>query len=659
MPSLFSIITGYFFAGLALLFFAYFIGHFLLRWFPQNFYTEKYSPVFFKLLSGATAGIIFISLACTKGKSISLLFVLPVLFHFIEKRFNTTLQKTNPPTKLKDAPFVLPGVFIIFVLAFLWQASVILKMHGVPVESIEKDSLFYAEISKSLINTGFENTFANYNLASSNYLYPTPYHYFDLWLNGIMAKTFGLNYSLCLYLVTYTFFTALFMLGILALAEKFTTIKWYHFAIAFLLMFVSGLYVSENGFDLYNYSAQMEGMNERFGNKLSAACCFALAFILLFTNHHFKSAFSVLLCLPFISISLAPAVYGGILVFCIVSILRKSEHKRFYLRLIIYVIVCLVFIELFYSLQKKNNLNYRLTHSLFEYTDFKQVDYHHLKYFTIELFLKLWAQPALFFLNYLPFIFVPVVLYFKSGENKFRLLTAVFVCIWLCGLVTFGSFYLMDDAHQFYTNSLILFHVFFAYSLLELIKLIDARKSILAFGLAGLFFSALAVNCFHSWYSFKGPDYFVMHFSEKYIAEVNRECSSFTSETKGAVFCDTVFYRNLLISYPLEYHALPFIYNPHVQVPFNLTAKAEIFQGNIYQLNKVLSLNPFNQYLDATRNDGIPPQQLLLKFISENKIRYLLCPKNMNPEIPKELNIKTILSDELSGQRFVILNPSN
>jgi hypothetical protein len=661
MQSATGIFLTYFAAELLLFLAAYFTGHLFLGIFSGDKTDKFYASVFFRLLFGATILVFIVSIGCTIGCSICFLFLAIFVFWLIEKRisrnFFTGIKKDN--FKILFSLKQLPGIIFLISIIFCWQASVILKHGAFPIHPLEKDSFFYSEIAKCMISTGCENTFTTANLADNNYHFHSPYHYFDIWLCAFTGKALNLNYTLCLLLVVYSFFTTVLLFGFLACIEYFKLPGLKEKVAVFFLLFIGGMYVTEDVLNWYQYQAQMEGVMVRYGGKLAAAYCFALAAIIYFClKKNTQTAFFLLLCLPAISISLAPGVFGGIFLYSLFQFFKRSPQKKFYLRLLTYVLLICAMIALFYKVLNKTELNYRLDKPLQEYTDLTAPSWFRIKFYLVELFLKTYAHPLLFALNYFPFALLLAYLLIKkllSPEIKSSLF--LFSLIWFCALIAFNTFYLMDDAYQLFINTLVIWVILFGFCFIWFNYNTSDNgyiKPVLNF----IFLGAAAFNIGIAWHSYKKIDPWENQFSTEYLTEVNHECDKFTAPTTGATFYDPAYFNDPEINYPLEYYCQPFTFNPKVYTPFNLTPPDIPQTWNKHQIEKNLSKSPFTQYLKEQNRNGNIKDTLShqLDFIRLHKIKYLICPKNMDIAQLNSLSIKKVISDSGTGQRFLILN---
>ncbi len=661
-----TISIAYLFVLIIMFVAAYGIGYFIFKILIPNYKLNGfYGHVFFKTLVGASFIIILVSLICTIGKTINFVFVIVALFAAFEvfllkknHQLPVQLKSDKDKTPIFNLKNILGGLFLILIV-FLWHVTIVLKFGTFAIDIIEKDSFFYAEISKCLISTGRENTFTTSNLINEKYHFPTPYHYYDLWFNGFVCKIFNLNHSLSLYLVTYSFFTSIFLFGLLSVMERYITIKPWHIVIAAFLLFVSGLYISENILHLFQYNGQMEGIMERYGGKLTPVYCFTLGLIILFVlNKNIKAALIAILILPIVFISLAPAIFCGLLLFCLYKLFTKNDLKTFYLRLMFYCLITMMSIGLFYFLFKKNDLNYRLDKPLMYYTDLYNFSFFRIKFYLTELFLKCYAHPFIFILNYLPFAFIIFYLLIRKKINQyFKSLLILFSLIWFCGLIAANTLYLMDDAYQLYTNALVLWHVLFAVSIVIFLYK-EKDKSITKHLMTFIFILALLFNGWHSWCSYENRDSYDPKPSEKYLIQINLACQKFDQEVKGATFYNESFYKNLFISYPLEYYCVPFILSPKVYIPFNLTSVNEVPKINKYQIEKNLKKSPFNLYLKEheVNSDCKNILQQQINFIKINNIKYLICPKEQATNFQDYFSVTIQITDSLTGQRFIVLD---
>lgn len=619
--------------------------------------TSSNDTLFSNAFIGSVLGLLIfvplIALYYSRGNTVQLLILLPVLMLFLSTRRKI---ESGPPLSISLKQIGLRRLLMLllaWILCFGWQTLVVVKLNtSFPFDLLEKDSAYYAEISRCLMLTGQENTFTVSNVFSSAHHYATPYHYFDLWFNGWISYVFGLNPLLTLYLVSYTTFSFLIVLGLLTIAERYEmfTYKWVF--ISFLLLFVSGLYISEKVLHLYNYQAQMEGIQERYGGKLSLIFAFAVASISAFERREESLGWTILLCMPVMYISLAPSIYGGSVIYLVLnSITRKTIQTN--LKWLILLVLMLTGLFLFYFIQKDEQLNYRFSGSLLSYTDLTSISFFRIKYFLVELFLKVYAQPFLFVLNYLPFV-VLIFMYRKKLTEEFKKPLLLFTIICGCGLLFACSVYLMDDAMQFYTNSLTLWHALFAVIILH--YLMHAYSTQTGYMVSGIILIVLSLNLLMSFRSFREIDKLDHAFSQEYLLKVNQLISSQKTYLTGGIYPDARMYKNRMISYPLELYAVPFIYASTCLAPLNLTSSDEVPKENVYQINKAVKYSSFDLFYErirkVNRNTSIEHARNL--FIRLSGLNYLIIPKGNSPDL-KGIVVLDRIKDNVSGQEFLLI----
>lgn len=652
MSELSTIFPVYLFVLIVLIATSTFIGSKLLKVFAGRSRSDFFTDFFFSSLTGVTFLVVFISLFKTQGASISFVFIILALFIFLENKKQKGIQvSVQNIESINSKKNYIIFVFLL-VFAYLWNVGIVFKFSGFPISEIEKDSYYYAELSKCMIKTGQENTFATANLINEKYHSPTPYHYFDLWLNGWIAKVFHLNYSISLYLVIYSYFMILFATGIYSCFEHGTKTEVLKVVFSVLLIYVSGIYVTERLMHLYQYQSQMEGMAERYGGKLAAAVCLSLAAVVSFVKFKNKIGLVLLLGLPIVSISLAPSVYGGLFIYSLYQSFRKNEEQNFYRRLFLYTMMIMGAIGAFYFIHKNNSLNYRLDKAFYEYTDLYELSFFRFKFFAVEFFLKSWAQPFLFILNYFPFILAPALLYFsKKSTKELRTIIQLLVVFWICGLSAFSTLYQMDDANQLFINMHILWHVLFAFCFTILFQTEVKFKQPVVF----LFSITLIVSTLLSFTSFERIDYYGNKISEGYIQEVNTEFNKYDEEVMGGVMYDKTFYRNVLISYPIEFYLMPFTFNPKVFTPFNLTPDNIDEKWNQYQYTKAIQRSPFVQFLNEAGRRERPLIENQKEFIRKHHLKYLVIPKSDTINYSRHFTIRKEVKDKQYGQKILFL----
>ena len=648
----------YFLILLVSLVVSYSVGHFIWKIIkPNSSIQNLYLLLFCKWILGVTFIILVVSIVYSKGRTINLFFILLFLFYLLEQYFITKKFPKNSIGSFNsriDYKFIF-GLLIIIIPVFVWRSSLILQFDEFPIKNLLVDNSYYAEISKCLVQTGYENTFVISNLISKSYHYSTPYHYYELWFNGFISKVFNLNYTVSLYLVTFNFFTILLLVGFLGVINNFRKVKWFHKLLVLLLLFIGGNHFFESSPFNYIY---MEGVLELFGEKMASIYCFGLVTLILIVYFDLnQNGLIVLLSLPIISISMAPAVFCGAILFCIYKVFKERENWKLYFRMICYYLITSLLLISFYFFSTDDNLNERFSKPLYQYSDLSDFSWFHIKFFVVELFLKFFKEPWHFMLQYLPFLIVVVYL-IRNGivKNSYKMVFALFSFIWISGCAFSKSVYLMENAGHFFSEILVLWHVLFGVSIIIFFFNKDNRVIVSKIIISSAFFISLLANAYFNWHSFDVIAKSERSFSKRYLFEVNKACAQFHQNVTGVVFDDEEFKTNLKYrSFFLEYQYLPFILSNKVYTPFDIRC----FRNEKLKIVALENIGnkPFSIYLKNTMDSLSLNSELemQIEFIKKYKIGYLVCSKNLEVDFRKYLEIKSEICDANTGQRFIVL----
>jgi len=203
-------------------------------YFITKIFQIKQSKTAFSLLFLLWIGQLFFTIIgaiiFTKGNT-SLVIAVPILFFLLYQ------IKTNPINISYNSnhfKFILIYFFISIIFITLWNH---LKYYNNDLNRYiiaNADFIFYAKVSDYIINTGIERNNLNY-VTEINYT--IPYHYYDLWLNGLLGKLFQVNYLATLTNITYNLNFIIVFLGILVFIESILIFynKQFNFSKIFLL----------------------------------------------------------------------------------------------------------------------------------------------------------------------------------------------------------------------------------------------------------------------------------------------------------------------------------------------------------------------------------------------------------------------------------------
>jgi hypothetical protein len=208
-----------------------------------------YAQVLYSGLAGAVALATAGALWWTRGVTIHLLAVLVGLFMFYEAR----REKTQSTAEIKSDqvrsswwsywPLLAGAVLVYAFCAWGFVRPGAYVPFVIPTESatLHHDQVYSARIAYFSQISGQESDVFLLQLMDPAYSGVKPYHYLELWLTNVVAMIFGERQIGILYLVVYPFFFWLALIGILALWEAAGhTINGWAFLASLALMFVGG-----------------------------------------------------------------------------------------------------------------------------------------------------------------------------------------------------------------------------------------------------------------------------------------------------------------------------------------------------------------------------------------------------------------------------------
>jgi hypothetical protein len=196
--------------------------------------------VFRSLLAGLLILTIGFAIWRTAGISVLMLSILPLFSLAWYNRRSIPKRFSLPPPAAS---------LIIAIAAFLFSVKCYLLF---PWQQLIPDHAFYSRISYFISKTGIENEFHHLNLLNPVYHGISPYHYFELWLNGLLSFIRG-NTSLVNYLtITMISLDIIVLFALLAIAERNKSLLNLRYAFyCILILFASSI----NIFEILNLSA--------------------------------------------------------------------------------------------------------------------------------------------------------------------------------------------------------------------------------------------------------------------------------------------------------------------------------------------------------------------------------------------------------------------
>jgi hypothetical protein len=391
---------------------AFAIGFLILRIFKIRV-PESYLGVFILVLTGLFSIVCAFALVVAKSITILSGFLIIALYFFYDRhriQYPGFEKAHTISIRFLAARFLemtsVGAVVITYRLAFITTG-------GYFVDPVYLDSVFYAKMSKYLLDTGIENATLDYIFLDAT---PGPYHYFDLWANSFLLWISGHNAVELVVFSTYTVGAILIYAGLVSILERYRKIDIIQKLLAVVLIFSSGLYLGN--LISFPFIESTSVFTRHVVNYSKLFPIFSIV-ILLFHLHLDKQPrlfISVLLILPLINISTAPGAFvlAGIFV-----LTWLKADKRMAIEAAVKLMLVAIFIGFFYTMGKK-----AAPGPVFQITDYLETSFLRTVLNIVGgaaiqqaiIFAPLFLLPAIFFRQFglyrLTQYLIPLVVYF-------------------------------------------------------------------------------------------------------------------------------------------------------------------------------------------------------------------------------------------------------
>jgi len=675
MPDIFYLFFKYylFFVSAFILFYS--AGHLCLKLVSGYISIHGFfANIFFKSLTGLFASVIIYSFIHTHFKTINSGFFL--ISGFLLREFFIYKKKKQQKIQLripdpdpaftgsvsswkKIYPLLITSLFI-----YAWFAMIILRAGEFSLSLPPCDTIFYADISKIIGITGEENTHGISNLISKDFYGLTPYHYFELWLNDALASAFQSIHINSLYLITYPLLNFITLLGLCSMIAKVTEITFLHQISAFLFLFVSGLYFN-NSSPSTDFTLNMaESSMELYGEKFSMYAPVIIGSFIFFIEGYFSLAIVILLVVPLISMSTAPGVFAGALLYSLFAFISGRIEKQVLLRIVFFIFSIAAFIFLLYYLTGNLRMNHTFNKGILAYTDISQFNYLSLKIFAVELFYRVKNSFLHLILLYAPFIVLSVWLLFPRKNLNLYLSDLFFLAASVClsSLVFYQAFYKLRDSWQFYTNNLVLLNILMILVLIIIFfrrSATNRENRVKKVIFAGVMF-LLAIRGINSWQvsnQYKKNNNKL--FSSAYLAEIRNTNLNKKEKLPGALIYNAKhFYpfESQLSANVTPYLALMPQYLPCVYLGSFENLTADILPNEKSENNNI-EYSVFYQFIKEQKkaNTFINIEQSQLDFIEKYGLKYLIVSEDVKPGQSILEKAEKIITDPNSKQKFILL----
>ena len=647
----------HYFLVLELVIFLFYFTGYYLTFFIKEETTSPYFTFFYKSVIGMVFWVTFFSAYVTKFKTINILFVIVCLFllYRLRDKFNLSNYKNNSSPML-SLPIVVTVFFYSFII-FAYKSYSEIPYSNIQIPATFFDTIFYSKVADYLYLTGNENFFQEANLISSNFHGVTTYHYFELWLTSLIAVPFKLLSINVLKIIVSPLLVFYIGLGFLSLIEIYKKINWQEILITLLFLFVAGIqWKFFDKFDFINLMAPFNKfpiINILTGPKILLQTIILLLSIILLLKNQYRLFVIPLLCFPFINVTTLPSVFGMIFMINVTSIIFKLPgYKNYALgNISTLIVICICFI-VFYILNKPS-IQYVGNLNILEL-----IKNNILTYFPTKI-NYMSGMVISFLAYYFLFVLFMVIQYkyivelFKTN-NKFRMLVAIYLFCLVIALLSISLLSGIPDFFQFFGNiyeSLLYLFPFLLY---------------ISFQKKGKNFKYLYIILIIFVASFKviqetnlRSSSREQHYSENYLKHIRSALIETTNPLGACIYNN---YDSL--NGPPDHNRLgwyiKYMYNYYNTVSlstFDLKSKIDI-----PQIQSILKYQAYYNYVvqsSFSKDSILNADDLKIKFLRKYNIQYLIVgrndsiPDNFSPYISKKL------VDNMSGEKFILLNKWN
>jgi hypothetical protein len=654
--------------------FLLFSGRVFARYFlkplPQN---NIYLKGFIHIFTGIVLLVFTYSVFCTHFKTINLSFIILFLFAFIElKKHNLTGNlsfstfKFFPKVRSKENRELLIFLLLFPALLCLWQLISMSHGNNIPFMSTEMvDNIYFGKVSGYLALTGEENTFLSGSLFCESLKGGTPYHYFELWMNAFVAKSFGLNTVYSLILVTRPLFLLLLSLGMLAitqsflLREKSVIVSVLLKAFTLLFLFFSEINwhpLLKNNYSGFTIEPAVGIMWVNYQKTIIVRVLVVL-FGLCAINKKYGLGIVALLFLPVVYSTVTVVLLSGLLLSLSFMLIFKIISGKDFLRYIMYTLLVSFFCFMYYRLFGNEIFMESMSRAMSTYSA-----YFSNREYLADAFYLFKIIPLATSAGFLSWIILLILGKEKKGSrsdyNETVKLIFLFACtFFITGLVAWCMLRFLtgvNSSQLFYT-----LFIPFAFILFLILFISFTRRKILTITFL-LLTTVILISCNYvqtknGYHSEQSPSY-----SQQYID------STFSlykqhSESPIVFLRDSGFYmesssNKSSLTMPLKHLAFLSGKENLVSIDvFNVPPESISTQQNQTLLYLITSV--FYQYCEKQKQEGrfISLEKSQLDFIKEYHVKYLAAAPNSIISAELQTHFDRIIEDKNTGERFITL----
>lgn len=647
--------------------FLFIIGNILLSFFNYN-RKLTYTSYFFTFLASVTFVIIVYSIFKTGFKTISIAFI-PLIFVLIYKQKLNYNNLREVFKNISIAKFLI-CLFIAFIF-FFYEAAFLMKNELFCYNIPYCDFTYYSDISSFLHLSGQENRFLLSNVYFDSFNGIVPYHYFELWLTGLISYLFNIPGIVALMQFVYPTFYFITFLGILALWEQFAKINTYKIILGFLLLFVGGVFFNfYKDYELLKYySSSIASILYIWSKKIPPVFPFIILFFIAIKNNKLKLGLMSLLATCVVSIGMFPGIICGLILFGITNPFHKSINKKMVFQLLIYTLFFFLFFLLIYLLFGNRNSG--------EF-GYKQIFNNFIESINSIYFKKILFGiifPIIrYILFYSPFILIGILVFFKYKKEKkdisqIKIATIIFLSCFISGSIIGGISFNIFNASQFLFHQGIFLQVLIIFICISFLSEFTNIFSIFKNKITSLVFGLLITVLFYNAYNIitfninmnkmnrREPFYSNTYLFNvtKYLNENQEHINRF-----GVAFMG----NEDILKYPFTYFGTASLIFSGMSLKFTndlyYTSNLSIFDVKVDTTDVVIAdfFKAFEFYnfvkKQKIENSFISIDSSKVQFIKKYNIEFAIIYKD--GKLPKcfENKIKYKIEDFVSGEKFVV-----
>lgn len=632
-------ITSLFIYSLIILFLSSFVS---IKSLNHKFYTN----LFFGLSITTILTTALFAIYFTKGKTIFILIPIIVLYLFINKTCKLDFSFKNFKKKL--------NLIVVLLIILLFQAIFNYDFLKQIPYNISDDIYDYASNSYQLIKYGNENRSP---LLSD--MYPSlfsgiqPYHFFEIWLNGIFFKFNNGSVVYNLIYVTYPFMLWILTLGYLAIIE-YTGFNKQKSIIILLLFFIGPVYfniyslIFNDGNFLDSSVFTVVGFVKQtlpfsyFGQKHLPIYVVTCGLILSYLNINFRLLFSFTLFTIISSIGLFPGfVFASLLLFR-----KKKIRKHLLFPVVIGCIYLLIFKFFGFSISKEIALKTNYSNHLFLHLNWKG---EFIRVIEKIIFPFIWYS-----ILYLPFL---VLLFFGKNQNQkiINKYVLFYILLTYFGGVITTIFLYGINSDQFSTNLLPFYNLILIVGILNMFKKINPtfKKPVFIFCISFIIFNMYSLFNFQFIKEFKGTN------NEKYDEKTQILTYNYISQTsknkRVAYILSDKIVKNTHPVFHYAYYPAKFLMEKNIIDYVNIN-----YPYYKYKFNSSSNVfSPENQLKYFIEENKLPDTTLFTiqkEFLKKYKINWILCSKDV--VLPEEISIAVVrhINDPISKENYYNIN---